>query len=161
MQFSGCSLTFDRLCGLVVKSSWPQIQRSWRYQIFREVVGLEQGPLSLASTIEELLGWKSSGSGLEHRDYGLREVSCLTHRLLFTPRKLVPISVKRLCRSPRHSSEVRITYIEETNAGIRNRTPCFPACSTVHQIDYVTTCPLVNVGRCIMQKKKKLFYVYC
>jgi hypothetical protein len=28
-------------------------------------VGLERGPLSLVSTIEELLGRKSSGSGLE------------------------------------------------------------------------------------------------
>jgi hypothetical protein len=34
-------------------------------------VGLEQGPLSLVSTIEELLEKKSSGSGLENREYGL------------------------------------------------------------------------------------------
>jgi hypothetical protein len=34
-------------------------------------VGLEQGPLSLLSTIEELLGRKSSGSGLENREHGL------------------------------------------------------------------------------------------
>jgi hypothetical protein len=34
------------------------------YQIFWEVVGLEQGPLSLVSTTEELLGRNSSGSGL-------------------------------------------------------------------------------------------------
>jgi hypothetical protein len=33
--------------------------------MFEEVVGLERGPLSLVSTIEELLGRKSSGSGLE------------------------------------------------------------------------------------------------
>jgi hypothetical protein len=33
-------------------------------------VGLEQGPLCLLSTIEELLGRKSSGSGLERREYG-------------------------------------------------------------------------------------------
>jgi hypothetical protein len=39
-------------------------------QIFWEVVGLEWGPLSLVSAIEELLGRKSSGSGLENRDYG-------------------------------------------------------------------------------------------
>jgi hypothetical protein len=31
-------------------------------------VGLERGPLSLVSAIEELLGRKSSGSGLENRD---------------------------------------------------------------------------------------------
>jgi hypothetical protein len=44
---------------------------SRRYQIFWEVVGLERGPLSLASTIEELLGRNSSGSGLENWEYGL------------------------------------------------------------------------------------------
>jgi hypothetical protein len=32
-------------------------------------VGLERGPLSLASTIEELLGRKSSDCGLESREY--------------------------------------------------------------------------------------------
>jgi hypothetical protein len=37
-----------------------------------EVVGLEGGPLSLVSTIEELLERKSSVSGLENRDYGHR-----------------------------------------------------------------------------------------
>jgi hypothetical protein len=35
-------------------------------------VGLERGPLSLVSTIEELLGRKSSGSGLESREHGRR-----------------------------------------------------------------------------------------
>jgi hypothetical protein len=30
-------------------------------------VGLERGPLSLVRIIEELLEWKSSGSGLENR----------------------------------------------------------------------------------------------
>jgi hypothetical protein len=33
-------------------------------------VGLERGPLSLVSTIEELLARKSIGFGLEKRDYG-------------------------------------------------------------------------------------------
>jgi hypothetical protein len=65
----------DRLCGLVVRvtdyrSRGPGLD-SRRYQIFWEVVGLERGPLSLVSTIEELLGRNSSGSGLENREYGL------------------------------------------------------------------------------------------
>jgi hypothetical protein len=58
-----------------VSTLWPndqssrlQIQRSGfdsrRYLIFWEVVGLERGPLSLVSTIGELLEIKSSGSGL-------------------------------------------------------------------------------------------------
>jgi hypothetical protein len=59
------------------QSSRLQIQRSVfdsrRYQIFWEVVGLERGPLSLVSTIEELPERKSSGSGLENRDYGRRD----------------------------------------------------------------------------------------
>jgi hypothetical protein len=38
-------------------------------------VDLEQGPLSLVSTIEELLGRKSSGSGLESREYDRRDPS--------------------------------------------------------------------------------------
>jgi hypothetical protein len=61
------------------QSSWLQIQRSGfdfrRYQIYWEVVGLERGPLSLMSIIEELLGRKSSASGLESRDYGRRDLS--------------------------------------------------------------------------------------
>jgi hypothetical protein len=36
-------------------------------------VGLERGPLSLVSTIEELLERKGSGSGLESREYGSRD----------------------------------------------------------------------------------------
>jgi hypothetical protein len=33
-------------------------------------VGLERGPLSLVSTIEELLRRENSGSGLESREHG-------------------------------------------------------------------------------------------
>jgi hypothetical protein len=56
------------------QSSWLQIQTSGfdsrRYHIFWEIVGLERGPLCLVSKTEELLGRKSIGSGVEHRDYG-------------------------------------------------------------------------------------------
>jgi hypothetical protein len=38
-------------------------------------MGLERSPLSLASTIEELLGRKNSGSRLEIREYGRRDPS--------------------------------------------------------------------------------------
>jgi hypothetical protein len=37
-------------------------------------VGLEQHPLSLVSTTEELLGRKNSSSGLENREYSHRDV---------------------------------------------------------------------------------------
>jgi hypothetical protein len=60
-------------------SSWLQIQKSgldsWRYPNLWEVVDLERGPLSLVSTIEELLEWKSSDSGLEIREYCRRDQS--------------------------------------------------------------------------------------
>jgi hypothetical protein len=54
--------SFDRPCGLVVRvpgyrSRGPGFD-SRCYQIIMEVVGLEQDPLSLVSTIEELLGRK-------------------------------------------------------------------------------------------------------
>jgi hypothetical protein len=70
-----------RLCGLVVrvpgyKSRDPGFD-SRRYHIFLEVAGLERGPLSLVSTIEELLGKKkSSSSGLESWEYSHRDLLC-------------------------------------------------------------------------------------
>jgi hypothetical protein len=45
-------------------------------------VGLERGPLSLVSTIEELLERKRSGFGLESREYGRRNPSQTTWRPL-------------------------------------------------------------------------------
>jgi hypothetical protein len=64
------------------QSSWLQIQRSGfdsqRYQILWEVMGLERGPLSLVSTIEELLERNSSCSGLENQDYGSKGYAVLT-----------------------------------------------------------------------------------
>jgi hypothetical protein len=66
------------------RSSLLQILRSGfdsrRYQIFYEIVGLERDPPSLASTTEELLERKSSGSGLENGDYGRRGSAALTTR---------------------------------------------------------------------------------
>jgi hypothetical protein len=38
-------------------------------------VGLERRPLSIVSIIEELLGRKRSGYGLESREYGRRDPS--------------------------------------------------------------------------------------
>jgi hypothetical protein len=52
------------------QSSWLQIQRSGFDSVIQE-----RGPLSLMSTIEELLGRKSSVSGLEIREYGRRDHS--------------------------------------------------------------------------------------
>jgi hypothetical protein len=61
----------DRLCGVEVRV--PGYRSRGPASILCEVLGLERGPLSLVSTTEELLGRKSSGSGLENRDYGRRD----------------------------------------------------------------------------------------
>jgi hypothetical protein len=50
-------------------------------------VGLERSPLHLVSTTEELLGSNSSGSGLESREYGLRDSSRLPRGTLY-PQKV-------------------------------------------------------------------------
>jgi hypothetical protein len=72
-------------------SSWLQILRSrfdsLRYQIFWEVVGLERGLLGLANTIEGLLERKSSGCGLENREYSRRDTSRWPRDILY-PQKL-------------------------------------------------------------------------
>jgi hypothetical protein len=54
-------------------------------------VGLERRPLSLASTIEELLERKSSGSGLENGEYGYGDPSRYPRDTLY-PQKLALIS---------------------------------------------------------------------
>jgi hypothetical protein len=67
----------DHLCGLVVRVSDYRSRGPWFdsccYQIFWKVMGLEQCPLSPVSTTEEFLERKSSGFGLENRDYGHRD----------------------------------------------------------------------------------------
>jgi hypothetical protein len=74
-------------CGLVVRvngyrSRGPgSIPGATRF--FWEEVGLEGDPLSLESTIEELLGRNGSGSSLESREYGrnIRQADHVTHSI--------------------------------------------------------------------------------
>jgi hypothetical protein len=61
-------------------------------------VGLERDPLRLASTIEELLERRNSGSGLKIRDYGPLEPSRLPRGTLY-PQKLALASPKNGDRS--------------------------------------------------------------
>jgi hypothetical protein len=56
-------------------------------------VGVKRGPLSLLSTIEELPERKSSGSGLETRDYG--GILRADHATPLYPQKLALISPTR------------------------------------------------------------------
>jgi hypothetical protein len=73
------SFLSDRLCGLVVRvpgyRSRGQGSIPVYTRIFERLLGLERGPLSLVSKIEELLGRKRSGSGLESREYVCRDPS--------------------------------------------------------------------------------------
>jgi hypothetical protein len=110
------------------KSSWLQIQRSGFdsrcYQIFLDVVGLERGPLSLVSAIEELFGRKSSGCGLKNRDYGRKGSAALTPPLY--PQKLALTSPTSGGRS---ISIVR-SRTQATEFAISSVTEIF--CSTLH-----------------------------
>jgi hypothetical protein len=89
----------DRLCGLLVRvpsyRSRGPVFNSRRYQI-SWVVGLERSPLSLVSTIEGLLGRKSSDSGLEDREYGRTDPSRWPRSTLY-PQKLTLTSPTSGC----------------------------------------------------------------
>jgi hypothetical protein len=61
-------------------------------------VGLEWGPLSLMSTINELFGRESSGSGVEIREYVRRDPSHLPRDTLY-PQKLALPSLTSSDRS--------------------------------------------------------------
>jgi hypothetical protein len=78
----------DRVCGLMVRvpgySSRDPGFYSGRYQIFWEVVGLEQGPLSLLRITEELLQWKSSCSGPRKSRLTAVGIHCAYHATSLT-----------------------------------------------------------------------------
>jgi hypothetical protein len=58
-------------------------------------MGLEQSALSLVSTSEELLGRKSSGSGLEIREYGRRGPSRWLRGTLYQQKVRTNFDAKR------------------------------------------------------------------
>jgi hypothetical protein len=91
VYFSGLIILGDRLYGLLVRVPGYRSRDSGfdsrRYQIFWEALSLERGPLSLVSVTEELLKWKSSGSGLENREYGRGHPLCWPRDTLY-PQKL-------------------------------------------------------------------------
>jgi hypothetical protein len=60
--------TETRSPSLVVRVSGYRSRGPGPTRFSEKYGGLERGPLSLMRTIEELLEWKSSGSGVENRD---------------------------------------------------------------------------------------------
>jgi hypothetical protein len=90
--------TMFLLFDLSLSLSLPACQRVclgfdfWRYQIFWGEEGLEQGPLSLVSTIEEFLACRDSG--LENRKYSHRDPSRWPRGTHYR-QKLAPTSLTR------------------------------------------------------------------
>jgi hypothetical protein len=89
---------FDRLCGLVVKV--PGCRSRGPDSIpgtTRLVVGLEQAPLSLVSTIEELLGRNISGSSLETPEYVCGDLLPWPHDILYPQKLALPSLISSGC----------------------------------------------------------------
>jgi hypothetical protein len=80
-NYSGNDSNSDRLCGPVVRVPGYRSRGPGRFPTLPDYLrstGSEQGPLSLVSTIEELLRRNGSGSGLENREYGHRGYCALS-----------------------------------------------------------------------------------
>jgi hypothetical protein len=76
-------------------------------------VGLERGPLTLVSTVEELLERKRSGPGLDNQDYGRRNLRALTTRHplsaeVFLTSQTSGIRSVGIVRSPNRAKELFI-----------------------------------------------------
>jgi hypothetical protein len=82
-------------------------------------VGLEWGQISLVSTTEELLGRKSSGSGLENREYGRRDVMLTTWLPLYLQK--LPLTLRQLL-----SLYIKLTYFVSFCFLYRILISCYP-----------------------------------
>jgi hypothetical protein len=130
--------------------SWLQIQRlrfdSRRYQIFREVVGLERAPLSFVSAIEELLERKSSGCGLEIREYGRWDPSRWPRGTLY-PQKLALTSQTsggRWVGKVRSRTEA-FFFLRQSRVTLLYLKPHWQA---IHQFDSTISSGMRNVIHC-------------
>jgi hypothetical protein len=87
-------------------------------------MGLERGPLRPVRTIEELLGRKSSGSGLESREYDRRDPSRWSRGTLY-PQKLALTSLTSggrsvdIVRSRTQAAEFSFYYWLAQSGGIK------------------------------------------
>jgi hypothetical protein len=103
-------------------------------------VGLERGPLSLVSTIEELLERKSSGSGLENREYGL-EIRHADYVALTSQASVGP-SVG-IARSRSQATEFSLVFFS----------------FSVFILYYIDSYPVLDY--CIQKRKLKLTLSFC
>jgi hypothetical protein len=92
-------------------------------------MGLERGPLSLLSTIEVLLVRKSSGSGLETRDYGRWGSAALTtsypQKLVLTSPKIVSRSVGRVRSRTQATEYVFFVFLRDEHTWITSHLNAF------------------------------------
>jgi hypothetical protein len=113
----------------ICKGSWLQIHRSRfdsrRCQIIWELVDLERGPLSLVTTIAELLERKSCGSGLESREYCRRDPSRWLQKLALTS----PASGCRSVGIVRSRTKATEFFISEKYAEFSEDVTCFRCCT--------------------------------
>jgi hypothetical protein len=101
------------LCGLdlIFFIGYGLVQTACVSRFFLEVVGLERGPPSLVSAIEELLERESSGSGPQIREYGRRDPSTLT--------TLHPLSARAgTCFGEKRRSLVRYSSLADSGHGV-------------------------------------------
>jgi hypothetical protein len=80
------------------------------YQLFWEVVGMERGQLSLVRVIEELLEWKSSGSGQENRING-PGICCADHANPLSARVATNFAARRRSLGGLKATEFSFWYI--------------------------------------------------
>jgi hypothetical protein len=130
LHFNNIFWHIYRLCGIVVRTPYYRSRGPCSIpgatKFFWEVVGLDRGPLSLVSTTEEQLERKSSGSGLESREYGRGDPLLWPHDSLH-PQKLVltsPTSGGRsvsIVRSPTEATEFSLFWHICSNQELRSQ----------------------------------------
>jgi hypothetical protein len=74
-------------------------------------MGLERGPLSLMSVIEELLARNSSSSGLEARDYGRVDPLRWPRDTLYQQKLALTSPTRGIVRSRTKATEFRFLFV--------------------------------------------------
>jgi hypothetical protein len=127
--------TGDRLCGLVVRvPGYRSRGPRFRFPVLPDFLkrsGSERSTLSLVSTIEELLGRNSYGSGLENQEYCRGDPLCWPCNTL-CPQKLAPTSptsgnlLVGIVRSRTKATELVCCFVFDTQlARTLKNTTCF------------------------------------